>query len=366
MKSILVNLDAFFITNPTNIRYLTGFVGAAPEEREAFALLLPNETFLFTNSLYMEAALNLKVKGAKLKVEEISREKPIGKQLRHIVKELQIKKLGFEENDLIVAELRKLEAALKGVALIPTKDRVEKLRMIKGEDEIENIRQAAKLTDHCFDFILGKFKPRVSENEIAWEIEAFFRKTGATAAFSPIVAFGKNSSQPHYQISLTRSLLAKLQGETLNKTDIALLDFGARINGYCNDMTRVVFSGKPQEEWQRAYKAVLEAQRRAFDYLNSTKSPSGAAVDRLARKIIKQAGFPPYPHSLGHNVGLEIHEGPRLTIKKDAKLKPGMVVTVEPAIYKEGQYGIRLEDLVLLKTDGIEILSKATKEMIVL
>lgn len=364
IQRVSKNLDALLITNPTNIRYLTGFVGAAPEERESYLLITNTQAFLFTNSLYIEQAktlalLNcyivilLKTKKT-LEIVEISRENPIGKQLAIIVKQLKIRKLGFEEKDLTVAELRKLEKELKGITLVPTSERIEKLRMIKREGEIENIRKAAKLTDQCFTSIFPKLTPGVEERKIAWEIEKFIKERGAELAFSPIVAFGKNTSQPHYVTGNSQ----------LTTNNLILLDFGARINGYCSDMTRLVFIGNPRDEWKQAYAAVLRAQMQALEALLTKRS--GAQLDRLARRAIKQAGFPVYPHSLGHSVGLAIHETPRLTVKKDTKLKAGMVFTIEPAVYKEGQYGIRIEDLILLKKNGIEILSKSPKGIIVL
>lgn len=355
----LKKIEALFITNPTNIRYLTGFVGV--DKRDAYLLLANNKKILFTTRLYNGIPLE---------------------QLPTIIKKEKIKKLAFEETDVTVAEYETFKRQLRGVTLVPTKNRIEDMRMIKRDDEIANIRQASKLTDECFVHILPKLTPTsakasagrfgVEEGEIAWEIEAFFRKRGATAAFSPVVAFGKNTSQPHYQLG---SDLENPKSLTLSSTDIALLDFGAKVNGYCADMTRVVFIGKPKDEWEHAYQTVLEAQKAALNYLHlegvKAHLPggvqlSGAQADRVAREVIKKAGFPVYPHSLGHSVGLAIHEAPRLTIRKDANLLPNMVITIEPAIYIEDQYGIRIEDLVLLKKDAIEVLSKANKEFICL
>jgi len=386
--TVLKNFDALLITQPVNIRYLTGFVGAAPEERESYLLVTANQAFLFTNSVYLEQARGLELLGCyivtllktkkPLEIIEISKQSPISRELGQVLTRLNLGpfqgstfkgvRLGFEETDLTVAEYNKLKKKLKGITLVPTTNRIEELRMIKRKDEIENIRAAAKLTDLCFDFILKKLKVGVTEGKIAWEIESFFRKFGAESAFSPIVAFGKNSSIPHYNCL---SCGAKKFQSLALKSTVVLLDFGARVNGYCADMTRVVFVGKPTEEWRRAYQTVVTSQQAVFRKLSQiyTKADariSGATLDRLARGIIKRAGFVPYPHSLGHNVGLDIHENPRLTIKEDSRLLPGMVFTVEPAIYKENQYGIRIEDLVLLKREGIEIISTSTKEMIVI
>jgi len=387
--NFLSSFDVLLITNPTNIRYLTGFVGVA----EHFA----DQAYLFTNSLYREQVRNLKLLNCyivellktknQLKTVEISREESFAKKLAEILKRshlasqgetLQGVRLGFEEDDLKVSEYNAFSKVLKGITLIPTKNRIEKLRMIKREDEIDNIRKAARLTDKCFEYIVGKLKPRATEAEIAWEIEAFIRKNGSELAFSPIVTFNAHSSQPHY---------LSMNHEPLTMDSLVLLDLGARVNGYCADMTRVVFIGKPKNEWLRAYETVLTAQLEALNSLirhsraggnpgnkdsgsriksGMTEPLSGAALDQLARTIIKEAGYPPYSHSLGHGVGLAIHEAPRLTHKKNVVLKSGMVITVEPGIYIEGQYGIRIEDLVLLKEEGIEILSKTDKNIKIL
>ncbi len=410
--TILQNLNALLVTNPTNIRYLTGFVGVSPEERESYVLLTQKFLYLFTSALYLELAKQLsnsqiipaspaggQLSNIPIRIIEISRENPLSKELANVLREGKIKRLGFEEVDLTVAEYRKLKQTLKNVTLVPTQNRIEEMRIIKREDEIANIRQAAKITDECFDWIIGKIKPGVTEAEIAWEIESFFRKQGTQNAFSPIVAFGMHTSQPHYSPAFyTRPGLAR-QGRALRKNNIVLLDFGARVNGYCSDMTRVVFVGKPNDEWINAYDTVLQAQSKATEYLASRPGleaitagtrpgleRKGGAADRIARKVIIKAGFPAYPHSLGHGVGLSIHEQPRLSYKNLSAmastvspsamssgsncsaepLKPGMVITIEPGIYIEGRYGIRIEDLILLKTNGIEILSHTPKKKFII
>ena len=380
MQTLLRGLDALLVTNPTNIRYCTGFTGASPDERESFLIILKDKAFLFVNSLYGEQAKDrqwlhgymvswLKDKTV-FHTSTFSREDPFTTLLGKLCAKERVKRLGYEETNLTVAEFGRFKKRLDALHLLPTDNRVEKLRMIKREDELLAIRKAAALTDQCFDHILLKLTPGVDEREIAWEIESFFHKKSATAAFSPIVAFGKNTSQPHYTTgSSARGGLAgnlALQGLPLRSQDIVLLDFGARVNSYCADMTRVVFIGKPKSEWRRAYETVLTAQSKALAYLQRTPNPSGRMADRIARSFIKNQGFPPYPHSLGHAVGLAIHEKPRLTVRKDANLLPGMVVTVEPGIYKEGSYGIRIEDLICLKKTGIEIISRSQKELTIL
>jgi Xaa-Pro aminopeptidase len=233
--------------------------------------------------------------------------------------------------------------------------------MIKSKKEIENIQAACKITDTCFIYILPQIVPGVTEKEIAEKIETFIIKSGAELAFPVIVAFGKNTSFVHH-LKVSKYVKCRRQ-------EIVLLDFGAKVKGYCSDMTRMVFVGTPKKEWVFAYETVLQVQ---LAIINTIRSPirsrmtkkipfSGAKMDILARSLIAEAGLPPYPHGLGHNLGIEIHELPRLSRKKDAVITPGMVFTVEPGTYVKGQYGIRIEDTVCLNSNGLEILTKSPK-----
>jgi len=232
-------------------------------------------------------------------------------------------------------------------------------------DKIENIHLAATLTDKCFTYILSKLKLGVDEGAIMQEIESFFRKNGAKNAFPPIVAFGKHASQPHFNTP---------DNEPLTNNQLVLLDFGAKVNGYCADMTRTVFIGKPNDEWVKAYNIVSETQQavineieKYFDVsIHQSINISGATMDRIAKDRIEKAGYPPYKHSLGHAIGHKVHEAPRLSVKRDALIYPGMVFTIEPGIYIENEYGIRIEDTVLLKEDGLEILTKSSKDLLIL
>jgi Xaa-Pro aminopeptidase len=228
--------------------------------------------------------------------------------------------------------------------------------MIKSKIEIENIRAASRLTDECFSSICSEIKPGVTEKEVAEKIEAFIIKNGAELAFPVIAAFGKNTSFVHH---LKASMYVKCR-----RQEIILLDFGAKVNGYCSDMTRMVFVGKPKKEWIFAYKTILHVQQTILDAIRPSPF-SGAKMDILARQMIADAGLPPYPHGLGHSLGIEIHEHPKLNRKKDAVIAPVAVFTVEPGTYIKGQYGIRIEDTVCLKSNGLERLTTSTKEMII-
>lgn len=372
--------NSIFITNPTNIRYLIGFVGV--ERRDAYLLLLSTKAFLFVSSLYTQEAKKMQLNNSflqkhfpkiqSLDVHILSSDNRITKQLATLCKKESIQNLQYESDDLTVSEYTSFKNALPSLTLIPIQNVIETLRMKKFPHEIASIKKAATITDKCFTYIQTKIKKGVTESQIAWDIETFFRKAGAQLSFSPIVAFGPNSALPHYA--------TVGQGSTLSGNEIILLDFGARVDGYCADMTRMIFVGKPKLEWIKAYDTVLKAQTTAIDLLshhfhlsinesgvkNKGIEVNGAEIDQICRKILEDAGLPSYPHSVGHGVGLDIHEAPRLTIHQDSVLTTDMVVTVEPATYMAGDFGIRIEDLVYLTNSGISVLSKSTKGIVVL
>ncbi len=218
------------------------------------------------------------------------------------------------------------------------------------------MKRAIRITDECFSFIQTQINSDSTEAELAWYIERYFREHHAQIAFNPIVAFNTHSSIPHH-VSQSD---CKLQ-----EPSIILMDFGGKVEGYHGDMTRMLFWKKPHDEWIKAYTAVLTAQQKAIEYLDSA-NPNGAMADTIARECINKAGFPTYPHSLGHGVGLEIHEDPRLTMHRETVLEEQMVFSVEPGTYLPGQFGIRIEDLVLKTKTGVEVLSKSSKEIIVI
>lgn len=363
LDSLLKGLDGLFVTNPTNIRYLTGFTGVAPGERESFVLLTRDTTYLFSYALYRETAEALvrncpvSVTGAPLTFVELNKERTITKALSHIASSLPLTRIGFEEKNITVYELRTMRDKVSEGDFIPTTDRIETSRKCKNPEELRNIQKATKLTDDCYIHIKNLLIPGVTESAIVTAIETYFRSHGAENAFAPIVAFGTNTALPHYGLS-------HVSVKPLRKNDLVLVDFGAKVEGYCADMTRMVFIGHPKPEWITAYSAVLGANEKALTMLANGER-SGATVDAAAREIVAEANLPVYPHSLGHGVGMDVHESPRLTVFREETLKPGMVVTVEPGAYIAGSFGIRIEDLLLIQKDAIKILSHSPKEMLI-
>lgn len=344
------NLDAFFITNQHNVSYLTQFSGLSTEGREGFFIITKNHAYLLTFPTYFGLYKN---GGFGFDVLNITPDIRLHKHLNLIIEKEAIKQIGIEKDNLTLAEFETLQKKLR-VKLLETTEIVEKLRVIKSEEEISNIRNAAKIGDIAFDFIKGKIIEGISEKDIALELEYFIKINADDISFPPIIAFNENAAIPHYMPSKTCYL---------KPNSLILLDFGTKINGYCSDMTRIIFFGKPDNQQIKAYQAVLEAQSLALRRL--IKGIKCGPIDSLTKKYLTSRGFPEYLHGLGHGVGLAVHESPRLKKGSLEILQENMVVTVEPGIYLENQFGIRIEDLVLLTKDGIEVLSKSSKELLI-
>ncbi len=274
-----------------------------------------------------------------------------------LISEFSFKYLGFESHDLTLAAYRQLIKAVRRLPpksrprLIPIQRLVESLRVVKEEEELKFIEQAALLADTAIDYAETLLKPGITERKLAWELEKFLREGGSEGLpFEIIVASGPNSALPHAQPT-DRPIL---EGEPV------LIDLGARLNGYCSDLSRTICLGKPDETFRRVYHVVQEAQLAAFERIQ--EGMSGDEADRVARETIEQAGYgEAFGHGLGHGVGLEVHEQPRLGMDSADILSAGMVFTIEPGIYLDGWGGIRIEDMVLLEKSGPRQLTKAKK-----
>ncbi|WP_409346429.1 M24 family metallopeptidase [Paenibacillus sp. MBLB4367] len=340
-----LKIDALFITNSYNRRYLTGFTGSA-----GYVLITADRAVLMTDFRYTEQAAKQAAPG--FEVAQFT-----GKPILWVKDQLQklgISNLGFEQNDVTFATYSAYAADLDGIRLEPTDKVVETLRMIKDESEISVIEQAAELADRTFAHILTIAKPGVSELDIALEIEMFVRKNGASGtSFDTIVASGERSALPHGVASER-----KLQANEFLK-----LDFGALYGGYCSDLTRTVCIGKASDKHKEIHGIVLEAHRNAL--ANMKPGMTGAEADSLARDIIAKAGYGDhFGHSLGHGIGLYIHEAPTLAQRSEMVLQPGMVVTVEPGIYLPGFGGVRIENDVVITDSGIRVITHSPMELL--
>ena len=343
--SMLDKLDAILISSVSNITYLTNYSGFSKEEREVYLLITKNEQYILTDGRYTEDVGTLI---PDFKLIEISHKLPSTEALKKLVKTHKIKKTGFEGDDLNHMEYKKLTKELGRIFHAD----LSSLRVVKNSDEISKIENACRLGDKTFAYILKKIKSGISEKELAFEIEFFIKKAGADISFPLIVAFGKKSAIPHHVPT----------HDKLMKNQIVLLDFGVKLNNYCSDMTRTIFFGSANAEFKKMYETVLNAQNLAIEQLK--KQIRASEIDKTARDHIISKGYPTIPHSLGHGIGIQIHESPRLSPKSKDILKEGMVFSIEPGIYLPNSGGVRIEDLVALGKNGPRLLTHSPKEII--
>ena len=348
------SVDAIFLTNPSNIYYLTG-IQFQTSSHDGYCLVISGKIFVFTNALYIGS---LRSKN-KITVVEIAGLAHLFTTLTKIVRHNRVEKIGFEKENILHHEFTLLKKSLKKTKLIPINNPLASARLHKSTDEVRSIKRACKVLDLAFKHILKYIKLGVSEKELASEIGYFIKKRGADLAFPPIVAFGKNSAIPHHSPTTYK----------LKPKNIVLLDFGARVNGYCSDITRTVYFGNPSQKIKNIYQTVLDSQLKVLDHMYNklvyyTSELETSSLDKVARNHITKAGYPSIPHSLGHGIGLDIHESPRIGPNSRDVLNEGMVFTIEPGIYLPRIGGIRIEDTVLITNKGIEVLTKSPKNLI--
>lgn len=345
-------LDGVIISTVSHINYLTGFSNFSKDEREAYLLITAKENFIFTDGRYTEA---VKKQVKDFKLIEISSQNPLKKILKILSSKLHIYNVGIDEENLTVKEYKMINLIFKNI--IPLKSFY--IRSVKTSDEIEKIKKACQIADQGFKYLLTKIKLGVSEKDLAFELEFFIRKKGTHLSFNPIIAFSNNSSVPHHQTG--EAILRKKMGEFI------LIDMGVKYDGYCSDMTRTLFFGKATDKQKEIYKIVLEAQKIAIKFietcLKNNKKIRAKEVDKIAREYIKKVGYPTIPHSLGHGIGLEVHEAPSLSPKSKHELKEGMVFSIEPGIYLEGFGGVRIEDLFVIEKNNLRQLTKSPKHL---
>lgn len=338
-------LDALLLSQPENLRYLSGFTGSS-----GWLLISGQNAILATDFRYVEQA-----KGESPDFEIIRTKGELRDWLPGLVSDLGWHKLGFEANFISYEGYHKLSEAIKtkqvNLELVTTSGIVEQLRSIKEPEELRFITKAVELADAAFEQAKVIIRPGITEKETAWEIEKILRQEGSEGIpFEIIVASGQNSALPH----------ARPTEKTICSGEPVLIDMGARINGYCSDLSRTLFLGKADKTFQEIYNIVLKAQTTAMDGIESGMGASQA--DRLARSVVEQAGYgDAFGHGLGHGVGLAVHEFPMLGPSSSDSLADGMVFTIEPGIYLAGQGGVRIEDMVVLKNGKAKVLTKAKK-----
>jgi len=340
-------LDALLLYNEANCRYASGGFAWT----DGFAVITPAESVCFADFRYIEAARQ-QVQGCEAQLLDGHTAEKVGKLLARC----GVQCVGFEDLTLSVAQYETLRQRYPHITFVPLKNELLLLRSVKDGEEIALIHRAQAIAEQAFDALLEKLRPGMSEQQIAARLEYEMAVRGSEApAFQTIAVSGPNTSLPH-----------GVPGERrLQKGDLLTLDFGATCGGYRSDMTRTLSLGDPGEEARRVYATVLEAQLTACRGLRA--GITGCQADALARDVISQAGYGhAFGHSLGHGVGLDIHEAPGLSPKNSEPLPEGAVVTVEPGIYLPGKFGVRIEDMAVLRANGIENLTKAPKELIIL
>jgi Xaa-Pro aminopeptidase len=333
-------LDQLFVSDLVNVRYLTGFTGT-----NGACLVSPSELIFFTDFRYTERAKD--EVGAEWDRPEAERE------LAPQIAARMSGRVGFEDAKLSVRQLARLEAAIgEGADLVPAGDLVEQLRAVKRPEEIERIAAAAELTDGVYEWALDRGLTGRTERDVARACEARLRELGAEPSFPPIVAAAANGALPH----------AEPGEREIGAGELVVFDMGAQLDGYCSDCTRTFATGDPGEEGREVYELVQRAQAAALEAVRP--GASGKEVDAVAREMISEAGHGDhFGHGLGHGVGLEVHEGPRLATTSEDELQEGNVVTVEPGVYLPGRLGVRIEDLVVVTGDGYRILSGLSKDL---
>ncbi|MGP4072457.1 M24 family metallopeptidase [Piscibacillus sp. B03] len=338
-------LDGILITNGKNRRYLTGFTGTAG------VVLVTLDQALFITDFRYTVQANDEVKG----FEIIEHKGPIHEEVAKQVKELNLNKLGFEKDTMTYSTYENYHNELSA-EFVPVSGVVEELRLIKTDEELSILKEAAKIADDAFEHIQSYIKPGVKEIDVSNELEFFMRRHGATSSsFDIIVASGYRSALPHGVAS----------EKEIQSGELVTLDFGALYKGYCSDITRTVAVGEIDDKLKEIYDVVLEAQKRGMEYTKA--GMTGIEADALTRDYIKEKGYGEYfGHSTGHGLGMDVHEGPGLSFRSNTVLKPGMVVTIEPGIYVPDVGGCRIEDDTVITENGNESLTFAPKELITL
>lgn len=332
-------LDRFLVTELVNVRYLTGFTGT-----NGVCVCGPGVRLFLTDFRYTERAA--------AEVEGWETETLTGDWLKGVAGRLE-GKVGFEDDQMSVRLLGKLEEKLgEGTEMVAAGGKVEELRRVKDAEELAAIEEASKLTDEVWRWALEQGLAGRRERDVARAAEARIRELGADPSFPAIVAAGPNGALPH----------AEPGEREIGRGELVVFDMGAKLDGYCSDGTRTFATGDPGEEGGEVYEVVCQAQAAALEAIRA--GVKGEDPDSAARELIDAAGYGEhFGHALGHGVGLEVHEGPRLSQRSDDLLAPGEVVTVEPGVYLPGKLGVRIEDLVVVAEDGLRNLSSLPKEL---
>ncbi len=342
------DVDALLIVNEINVRYLSGFTGDS-----SWLLILPNATVTILSDGRYQVQLAQECPSLPAAIRPPGQK--IGELFAEVASSQGLRRIGIEAGHVSIAMLRDWQEKLPEMTWVETSAVVENFRAIKDDSEIATIRQSIAIAQQAFRTVTANFKPTKTEQDIYYELEATMRQLGAEGvSFHPIVGAEPSGALPHYR-----------PGDMpLGACRTLLIDWGARVDGYCSDLTRTLHrpgtKSANSDRFEAAYEAVLEAQLAAIATIRD--GVDAVAVDAVARAVLAKAGFAEsFRHGLGHGFGLEIHEDPRMGPASTETLRSGMVLTVEPGAYFEGEFGIRIEDDLLVTDTGCELLSDLPK-----
>ena len=343
----LDELDAMLLTGEANCYYAAGFMG------EGIALVTRRGSWYFTDSRYTEAA-GMAIGDAAV-IREVSRERPFSALINEALAASGAEKVGFEDQRMTVAEHAVYSEKLH-CTLTPASSLMTELRGSKDEEELSCMTAAQRIAEGALEQILKEIRPGMTEKEIAARLNYLMVSAGAEkTAFDTIVASGPNGSMPHAVPGMRK----------VREGDFITMDFGCVYKGYCSDMTRTVALGQPSDEMRNVYDIVLQAQLAGIAAARA--GVTGAAIDGAARKVIQDAGYGSYfGHSFGHSLGIDIHEAPNAAPGNDKPMPDGAVISAEPGIYLPGRFGVRIEDVMILRPDGAQVITKAPKALLVL
>ena len=343
----LDELDAMLLTGEANCYYAAGFMG------EGIALVTRRGSWYFTDSRYTEAAD--KAIGDAAVIREVSRERPFSALINEALAASGAEKVGFEDQRMTVAEHAVYSEKLH-CTLTPASALMTELRGSKDEEELSCMIAAQRIAEGALAQILKEIRPGMTEKEIAARLNYLMVSAGAEkTSFDTIVASGPNGSMPHAVPGMRK----------VREGDFITMDFGCVYKGYCSDMTRTVALGQPSDEMRNVYDIVLQAQLAGIAAARA--GVTGAAIDGAARKVIQDAGYGScFGHSFGHSLGIDIHEAPNAAPGNDKPMPDGAVISAEPGIYLPGRFGVRIEDVMILRPDGAQVITKAPKALLVL
>jgi Xaa-Pro aminopeptidase len=348
-------LDAIVITHLSNRFYLSGFLAEdhPPNESAGHLVISRDRAALVTSPIEAENAQN---QAPDFEIVSISRDRPgLAANDAEVLREIGAKRIGFEDSAILYHDYRKIKNTLdEDATLVPVGNAVDMLREVKTPDEIEKLARALKITDDALARVEPTTKAGESEKAIGWRIEQAFRELGADGpAFPTIVASGPNAALPHHPTG----------DRIIQEGEPIVIDMGAYVDGYCGDLTRTLWVGEPDPKLREIYQIVFEALEAAEAEIRA--GMTGKEGDAIARDIIEKAGYGDrFIHSLGHGLGVRVHEGPSLSPRYDKPLQPGNVVTIEPGIYIPGWGGVRIEDVATITDDGVDIFTTAPKRAI--